>query len=111
MCALDTAQGIVMRRAYNWAGAVPRRALVYNVAVTTISLVIAFAIGIVELSSVAADRFSLDGPIGWLGTIDLSTLGFALTGIVLTAWIALLLAQRADSRRRRRSSVATAADH
>ncbi|MDY0914803.1 hypothetical protein [Rathayibacter festucae] len=98
MCALDTAQGIVMRRAYTWAGAIPRRAFAYNVAVTTISLVIAFAIGIVELSSVAAAQLTLDWPVSRLGTIDLGGLGFALTGLVLTAWLCLVLAQRVASR-------------
>src|SRR5262249_19963139 len=52
MLLLDTADGVVMSRAYGWAFSNPARKIYYNITVTSISVAVALAIGTIELLQV-----------------------------------------------------------
>ena len=88
MVLADTTDGIAMRAAYGWAFLRPIRKIYYNLTVTVISVVVAFAIGGVELLQVLASELNLTGPY-WngLAKLDPATMGFGIIGIFLVAWL------------------------
>jgi high-affinity nickel-transport protein len=56
MSLVDTTDSILMLGAYGWAFARPLRKLYYNMTITFISVVVAFAVGAIEALGLAADR-------------------------------------------------------
>lgn len=87
MVLVDTTDGVTMRLAYGWAFLNPIRKIYYNLTVTIISVLVAFAIGGVELLSVLANELRLQGPI-WnsFSSLDFESLGFAIIGIFAITW-------------------------
>ncbi|WP_341266907.1 high-affinity nickel-transport protein [Gordonia malaquae] len=97
MSLLDTVQGAVMRRAYQWSPAGERsRLFSYSALMTWISAAVAIAIAGVQLSALAVDEFGWHGLFAWIGGADLETLGFWLTGVLLAIWAAVFVASRRD---------------
>lgn len=89
MVLVDTTDGVTMRLAYGWAFLNPIRKIYYNLTVTIISVMVAFAIGGVELLNVFATELRLKGPI-WssVSVLDFETLGFGIIGIFAITWVA-----------------------
>lgn len=88
MTLLDTADGLLMTRAYRWALANPLRKVYYNMCVTGISVLVAVVIGGVELLQVLAKQFGWNDSVGLaIQAIDFGTLGFVVVGILLGAWL------------------------
>ena len=58
MSLMDTADGLLMCGAYGWALEHPMRKVFYNLTVTGLSVVVALAVGTIELLSIAAGRFT-----------------------------------------------------
>lgn len=98
MSLLDTLDGVVMSRAYGWALARPRRRLLYNVAVTLLSVAVALIIGTIELAGVVTERWGLQsGPIAWVGGIGLDGVGYVIVALFVLVWgIALIIARRGE---------------
>jgi len=88
MVLVDTTDGVTMRLAYGWAFLNPVRKIYYNLTVTIISVLVAFAIGGVELLSVIANELGLQGPF-WnsLSNLDFESLGFGIIGIFAITWL------------------------
>jgi high-affinity nickel-transport protein len=87
MALLDTLDGSFMNFAYGWAFSEPVRKLYYNLTITGLSVVVALAIGTIELLSIAAQR--LDGGFwDWISGIDLNTLGYVVFGLFALTWAA-----------------------
>ena len=61
MSLLDTLDGVVMKSAYNWAFFNPIRKIYYNITITTISVIAALIIGLIELLQIIADKLALSG--------------------------------------------------
>jgi len=92
MCLVDTIDGILMLQAYGWATVDSARKLQYNLGITLVSVLVAFAVAIRELLPLAGIDLSLHGPI--LGRLD-ANLGVVIIGVFLVGWaIAGLLARR-----------------
>lgn len=91
MSLFDTADGVVMARAYGWSMARPARKLYYNVVVTALSVLVAFGIGGVELLGLLVDRLGWHGPL-WDGiaAIDLNDAGFVVAGALVGTWLIAL---------------------
>jgi high-affinity nickel-transport protein len=88
MVTVDTTDGVAMRLAYGWAFMNPIRKIYYNLTVTIISVLVAWAIGTVELLQVLSNELNLSGGFwDWLGTIDFETLGFGIPGIFILSWL------------------------
>lgn len=88
MSLLDTIDGSFMNFAYGWALSKPVRKIFYNIVLTGLSVVFAFAIGGAELLAVAADQLGLTtGFWGWIAGLDLNVAGFVITGLFVVAWI------------------------
>jgi high-affinity nickel-transport protein len=102
MCLLDTADGAAMGYAYGWAFASPSRKMFYNLTVTALSVLVALAIGGLEVLALITERMQLtSGPIAWLGSLDLGAVGFVLVGLFLAAWLISALVWRFTSVGRR----------
>jgi len=89
MSLLDTTDGILMLGAYGWAFLKPVRKIYYNLVITLISVLVALAVGGIELANIVADRFNLSGgawnAIRALGD-NFGTLGFVIAGLFVAAW-------------------------
>jgi high-affinity nickel-transport protein len=95
MSLLDTTDGAFMNGAYGWAFARPVRKVFYNLAVTTLSVVVAVAIGLIEVVGVISTQAGITtGLIGWVGRLDLNDVGFAIVGLFLAAWLVAIAVWR-----------------
>ncbi len=87
MVLSDTADGIAMRYAYGWAFSKPIRKVYYNLTLTVISVLVAFAIGGVELLQILSSELGWGGPFWtWLQGIEFEQLGLAIVVLFLAAW-------------------------
>lgn len=92
MTLFDTADGAAMNYAYGWADRSYERRIGYNIVVTSVSVAVAFLIGVVNLSGVAAEHgWSLLSPVAGL---NLDLLGFALVAFFMVAWAAAVTLRR-----------------
>lgn len=100
MSLLDSAQGIMSRYAYSWRATEVGTADRYDLVVTGVSIMAALGIAVVELAGFVADWLPVTtGWLGLLGSADLGTVGFVLTGALLAAWaVAAALARLARAR-------------
>jgi high-affinity nickel-transport protein len=87
MSLMDTLDGAFMSQAYGWAFSNPIRKIYYNITVTMLSVVVALAIGTVELFQVASMKLGLSGGV-WdtLNALDFETLGYAIVGLFVLMW-------------------------
>jgi high-affinity nickel-transport protein len=101
----DTADGALMIRAYGWATTKPARKLFYNLAITLVSVLVAFGIAGVELLGLLRSELDLAGPF-WTFVERVngqsSAIGYAIVAVFLASW--LLSVMRYKSRRRLRVS-------
>jgi high-affinity nickel-transport protein len=91
MSLLDTADGVVMSRAYGWAFSSPVRKLYYNITVTSLSIAVALVIGVIELLQVTVG----------LRMLDLGKVGFLVVALFLATWAVSLVywkARRVEER-------------
>ena len=87
MSLFDTADGVLMTRAYGWAFLKPIRKVFYNLAVTLLSVTVALVIGLLVLTGLVVERLAIDsGPLAWLAGLDLGYVGFAIVGLFLVTW-------------------------
>jgi high-affinity nickel-transport protein len=89
MSLVDATDGILMLGAYGWAYVKPIRKLYYNLNITLVSVLIAFAVGGIEVLSIFAKRFGLEGGI-WdaVGNLDFGVIGLAIIAIFVVSWSA-----------------------
>jgi nickel/cobalt transporter (NiCoT) family protein len=87
MGLMDTLDGAFMTSAYAWAFRNPVRKVYYNMTVTSLSIVVALAIGTVELLQVVSTQLTLSGAFWrWLNGLDFETLGYAVVALFLLMW-------------------------
>jgi high-affinity nickel-transport protein len=90
MSLIDTTDSILMLGAYGWAFVKPIRKLYYNVTITLVSVVVAFAIGGIEALGLMAEQFGLTGPFwNFVGRLNdnFGTLGYFIIGLFAISWI------------------------
>lgn len=93
MCLFDTADGILMQRAYRWAFLHPLRKLYYNLTVTALS--VAVGIGGAELIVVLHERAHLTDPVTtWIAGLGMDDVGFYIVGLFLAVWLIALAGWR-----------------
>jgi len=92
MVLVDTTDGVTMRLAYGWAFLSPIRKIFYNLTVTIISVLVAFAIGGVEVLQVLSMEFGLNGGFwNWLDGLNFESIGYGIVAIFVIAWAASVL--------------------
>ncbi len=88
MSLMDTADGLFMTVAYDWAFASPIRKIYYNLSITGLSVAVALLIGTIELISVLHDDLGLVDPVtSWISDIDLNNAGFLIVGLFVVTWL------------------------
>jgi high-affinity nickel-transport protein len=94
MSLIDTTDNILMLGAYGWAFAKPIRKLYYNLTITSISVVVALAVGGIETLGLLSGRFHFKGPF-WAVVDHLNenfgTLGYCIVGLFVLSWIVSIL--------------------
>ena len=87
MVLSDTTDGFAMRYAYGWAFNHPIRKIFYNLTLTVISVLVAFAIGGVELLQVVSSELGWGGPFwGWLDNLNFEALGIGIVILFIASW-------------------------
>ena len=79
MSLIDTTDGVLMLGAYRWAFLTPVRKLYYNLTITGVSVVVAFAVASIESFGLLGDQFLL---------------GLFIIGIFMCAWLLSFLFYR-----------------
>ncbi|HZT96416.1 MAG TPA: HoxN/HupN/NixA family nickel/cobalt transporter [Chloroflexota bacterium] len=88
MTLIDTTDGVAMLGAYGWAQVQPVRKLYYNLNITLVSVLVAFAIGATEILHVVGSETGLGGPLFSMAAgISINSLGFYVIGLFLAGWI------------------------
>ncbi|WP_051086065.1 HoxN/HupN/NixA family nickel/cobalt transporter [Actinomycetospora chiangmaiensis] len=95
MSLFDALDGAFMCFAYGWAFMRPVRKVFYNITITSLSVVVALVIGLIELVSILTDQFEItDGPLAWIANLPLDDVGFWIVGLFVLAWVGALAAWR-----------------
>jgi high-affinity nickel-transport protein len=90
MSLVDTTDNILMLGAYGWAFVKPIRKLYYNITITLVSVVVAFAVGGIEALGLLAGQFRLKGAFWDLinrFNENFGMLGYCIIGLFVAAWI------------------------
>ncbi|MFI0773562.1 HoxN/HupN/NixA family nickel/cobalt transporter [Streptomyces sp. NPDC021212] len=91
MSLFDTLDGTFMNFAYHWAFSNPVRKVFYNLAITGLSIAVAFFIGTIELVGVLHDKLALrDSVTGWISDLNLDNVGYIIVGLFVVVWAAAL---------------------
>ncbi|MFF2409709.1 HoxN/HupN/NixA family nickel/cobalt transporter [Streptomyces sp. NPDC058092] len=91
MSLFDTLDGTFMNFAYQWAFSNPVRKVFYNLAITGLSIAVAFFIGTIELVTVLHDKLDLrDSVTGWISGLDLGNVGYIIVGLFVLVWAVAL---------------------
>jgi nickel/cobalt transporter (NiCoT) family protein len=92
MSLMDTADGLFMTVAYDWAFAKPVRKIYYNLTITGLSVAVALLIGTIELVGVLHDNVGWVNPFtDWVSAIDLNNVGFIIVGMFVVTWLAAIV--------------------
>jgi nickel/cobalt transporter (NiCoT) family protein len=90
MSLIDTTDNVLMLGAYGWAFLKPVRKLYYNLTITSVSVVIAFAVGGIEALGLLADKLHLTGGV-WEVVVRLNDhfgmLGYCIVALFGLSWI------------------------
>jgi nickel/cobalt transporter (NiCoT) family protein len=90
MSLIDTTDNILMLGAYGWAFVKSVRKLYYNLTITSVSVIVAFAIGGIEALGLIVDHFGLNG-LFWELVRRLNDnfgfLGYCIIALFAAAWI------------------------
>jgi high-affinity nickel-transport protein len=88
MSLMDTSDGVLMTKAYNWAFVNPLRKIFYNITTTGLSIAVALVIGTIELLQVLISVMRLKGRFfDAVASLDFGVLGYVIVGIFLLAWV------------------------
>jgi high-affinity nickel-transport protein len=89
MSLIDTTDGVLMLRAYDWAFVKPMRKLYYNMTLTAVSVLVALLIGGIEGLGLLGDKFELSGgfwdAIAYLNE-NFNSIGFLIIGLFMASW-------------------------
>jgi high-affinity nickel-transport protein len=90
MSLIDTTDNILMLGAYGWAFVKPIRKIYYNITITFVSVVVAFAVGGAEALGLLAGQFHLTGAFWELIrklNDNFGVLGYCIIAIFAVSWI------------------------
>ena len=90
MSLVDSTDNVLMLGAYGWAFVKPIRKLYYNITITSVSVVVALAVGGIEALGLLAGQFHLTGGLWELvGKLNdhFGMLGYCIIGLFAASWI------------------------
>ncbi len=92
MSLMDTSDGVLMCKAYNWAFINPLRKIFYNITTTGLSIAVALIIGSIEIIQVLTSMLDLKGTFFIsISHLNFGGLGYIIVGLFIIAWILSLL--------------------
>ena len=95
MTLLDSVDGLFMNLAYGWAFARPVRKVFYNIAITALSIAVAFLIGGIEVVGLLSSELNIHGwAIDPIASFDLNTAGYLVVGTFVVVWAGALAVWR-----------------
>lgn len=100
MSLVDTADGVLMLGAYDWAFVKPMRKLYYNMTITLISVAVAVLIGGVEALGLIRSRLDLTGGAWEIVRAladNMNRLGLCVIGLFVVSWLASFAVYRAKN--------------
>jgi nickel/cobalt transporter (NiCoT) family protein len=87
MTLWDSLDGLFMNFAYGWAFARPVRKLYYNLAITGLSIAVAFVIATIEIVGLLSTELHLHGWFGdYMAGFDINRAGFVIAGLFVVVW-------------------------
>lgn len=87
MTVMDTTDGVLMCKAYEWAFLNPLRKIFYNITTTGLSVAVALLVGSIELLQVMISVLRLHGLFfDFVANLDFGILGYLIVGMFLLAW-------------------------
>ena len=87
MTVMDTTDGVLMSKAYNWAFINPLRKIFYNITTTGLSVAVALLVGTVELLQVLIGTLKLHGNFfDFITALNFGMLGYLIVAMFLLAW-------------------------
>lgn len=87
MTLMDTTDGVLMCKAYDWAFLNPLRKIFYNITTTALSVAVALLVGSIELLQVLIGLLRLHGSVyDAIAALDFGMLGYLIVGLFLLAW-------------------------
>ena len=90
MSLIDTTDNILMLGAYGWAYVKPLRKLYYNITITSVSAIVALAVGGIEALGLLAGRWQFHG-VFWnlIRTLNgnFGLLGYGIVGLFALSWV------------------------
>jgi high-affinity nickel-transport protein len=87
MTVMDTTDGVLMCKAYDWAFLNPLRKIFYNLTTTGLSVAVALLVGSIELLQVMISMLGLRGRFfDAVAELDFGILGYLIVGLFLAAW-------------------------
>ena len=87
MTVMDTTDGVLMSKAYDWAFINPLRKIFYNITTTGLSVAVALLVGSIELLQVLIGMLGLHGQyFDAIAALDFGLLGYLIVGLFLLAW-------------------------
>ena len=91
MSLLDSIDGCFMNFSYGWAFSKPVRKVYYNITITGLSVAVALIIGTIEIVSLLTEKLGIhDGPLAWIGGLDLNHVGYAIVALFVVTWLVAL---------------------
>jgi high-affinity nickel-transport protein len=90
MSLIDSTDNVLMLGAYGWAYVKPVRKLYYNITITSVSVVVALAVGGIEALGLLVSEFHLTGGVWrWIGKLNenFGVLGYGIVGLFAASWI------------------------
>ena len=90
MSLIDATDNVLMLGAYGWAFVKPIRKLYYNITITSVSVVVALAVGGIEALGLLVSEFHLTGGMwNWVGKLNenFGMLGYCIIGLFAGSWI------------------------
>ena len=87
MTLMDTTDGVLMSKAYNWAFLNPLRKIFYNITTTGLSVAVALVIGSIELLQVFIGLLGVRGTVADdIAALNFGVLGYLIVALFLLAW-------------------------
>ncbi|MEU8300749.1 HoxN/HupN/NixA family nickel/cobalt transporter [Micromonospora sp. NPDC048909] len=87
MSAMDTADSLLMSRAYSWAYRHPARRLYYNLATTTMTVLVGGVVASVYAAGLLVDHLGVRFLAGYAGVADhFEQLGYVVVVLFLASW-------------------------
>ncbi|WP_025270227.1 HoxN/HupN/NixA family nickel/cobalt transporter [Hippea sp. KM1] len=88
MSLMDSLDGLIMMKIYDWAMVDAIRKLFFNIAITAASVFVALAIGAIEWVQVISEKFNLNYAFfEFIDNLNFEVLGGAVVVIMILSWI------------------------